>query len=112
VIRSFSLFLTWVIVGFVLSWALPYGFTPIGPLLLLFGWLAYRYVPRVGSARLPELFGALGGVGVFLLVIASSIDGDAKVLYALGALAIAASGASYVLVRHRLTARPPGAEPS
>jgi hypothetical protein len=83
-------------VGFVGSFALLYGFTPVGPIIVLLVWLAYRYLPRISGARLSETAGALGGVGAFWLFIATSVDGYAAAFVALGVAATAAAIAWYV----------------
>jgi hypothetical protein len=99
--RSFVLFLDWAIVGFIGSFALLYGFTPVGPIIVLLVWLASRYLPRISGERLPEAAGALGGFGAFWLFVATTVDGDTSPIVALGAMAAIAAIAWYVGVGHR-----------
>lgn len=70
------LFVAWGVVGFVTSFGLLYGFTPIGPLFLALGWLAFTYMPTVSGSRRPEAFGALAGFGFFWLFIATGVQGE------------------------------------
>ena len=77
-IRSFALFLVWTVVGFIASFALLYGFTPAGPVIVLVVWLAYNYLPRISGERMPEAAGALGGFGLFWLFIATTVEADAS----------------------------------
>ncbi len=70
------LFMAWAAVGCVTSFGLLYGFTPIGPLFLALGWLAFAYMPTVSGTRRPEAFGGLAGFGFFWLFIATSVQGE------------------------------------
>jgi len=107
--RGSVLFTAWLTVGFVASWLVLYAFTPAGPLIVLVVWLAYRFLPRVARTRLPEAFGALGGFGLFCLVLANSIDGDPGPLPTLGVTAIVLSIVLYVAAGRRRCARHPAA---
>lgn len=98
-IRSAALFLIWAVVGFIASFALLYGFTPVGPVIVLVVWLAYRYLPRISGTRFPEAIGTLGGFGAFLLLLATAVDGDSSPFAIVGALAVAASIAGYLAAR-------------
>ena len=93
--RSLTLFSAWGLVGFVGSFGLLYGFTPVGPLLFLIVWLAYRYLPRISGQRMPEAAGALAGFGAFWLFVATTVDADATAFAALGTTAVAWSLAWY-----------------
>jgi hypothetical protein len=104
-VRSIALFVAWLGIGFLASWLLLYGFTPVGPPILLIVWLTCRYMPRVSGTRTPEAYGALGGFGLFCLVLASSIDGDAAPISALGAAVIGLSVAVYVDAGRRRCSR-------
>ena len=104
--RSVALFLAWAVVGFVGSFAVLYGFTPVGPLILLVIWLGYRFLPRIDGQRTPEALGALAGFGAFWLFVASTVD-DASTPFALaGAVALTAAIASYVAAGRRRCGRP------
>lgn len=96
--RSVALFFAWGVVGFVAGFALLYGFTPLGPLFVLLGWAAYRYLPRISGTRLPEAFGTVGGFGVFWLFVASTVDDGATAFALAGALALVASILSYLVI--------------
>ena len=89
------MFTLWGIVGFVESFAILYFFV-LGPLFVGLGWLAYRYLPRIGGSRLPEAFGALGGFGAFWLFLAGAIDGDASTEASIGFVALGVSVAAYL----------------
>ena len=91
------LFVAWAVVGFIASFALLYGFTPIGPLFLALGLLAFRYMPTVSGSRLPEAFGALAGFGAFWLFIATSVEGDGLPFVAIGALSVVVAALAYVM---------------
>lgn len=90
------LFVAWAVVGFIASFALLYGFTPIGPLFLALGLLAFRYMPTVSDSRRPEAFGALAGFGSFWLFIATSVDAELPFV-AVGALTMAVAALAYVV---------------
>lgn len=96
VTRSLALFIAWVAVGFIGSFALLYGFTVFGPPILLAVWLAYRYLPKVGASRMPEGLGALGGFGAFLIFLSTTIDGDASIVALVGAMTLGASAVAYL----------------
>lgn len=96
--RSFALFMTWAVVGFVASFGLLYGFTPAGPVILLIVWLSYRFLPRLGGNRDPEAFGALAGFGAFWILVATTVDGDAVLFATVGLCAVLAAIASYLVV--------------
>jgi hypothetical protein len=105
--RSFVLFLTWTLVGFVGSFALLYGFTPVGPIIVLGVWLAYRYMPRISGHRLPEAAGALGGFGVFWLFVATTVDGDASAFATVGVISTTVSLGWYVTAGRQRCGRQP-----
>jgi hypothetical protein len=98
VARSVALFLVWGGVGFIAGFALLYGFTPLGPLFVLLGWAASRYLPRISGSRLPEAFGTVGGFGAFWLFVASTVDDGATAFALAGALAVVGSIACYLVV--------------
>ena len=91
-----TLFVAWAVVGFVASFGLLYGFTPIGPLFLALGWLAFRCMPTVDGERRPEAFGALAGFGAFSLFLAASVD-DELPFVGIGTLAVALAAGLYVM---------------
>lgn len=96
------LFIAWVAVGFIGSFALLYGFTMLGPPILLAVWLACRYLPSVGESKMPEALGAVGGFGTFLIFRSTSVDGDASTFALTGALMVGASALAYLAIgRHR-----------
>jgi hypothetical protein len=97
-VRSLALYLAWVVVGFIASFALLYGFTPVGPAIFLVVWLGYRFLPRVGGRRRPEAYGALAGFGMFWLLIGSTADTDAALFTAVGSMAVVAATLSYLVV--------------
>ena len=99
--RSVALFLAWAIVGFVGSFLVLYGFTPLGVPIWIAVLVAYAYLPRIGASRLPEAFGALAGFGAFWLFIAASVDGDASGLSLFGALTVAAATLAYLAAGRR-----------
>ena len=103
--RSIAMFSAWAVVGFVGSFVLLYGFTPIGPPIVLVLWLSYRFLPRVSGNVLPEAAGALGGFGAFWLFVATTVDGDVAAFVALGAIAWVASLAWYLTAGHRRCTR-------
>ena len=105
--RSVALFCAWALVGFLASFLVLYGFTIVGPLLLLIVWLACRYLPTIAGRRRPEAFGALAGFGAFWLFVAATVDDGAE--FALvGAVAVAASIAWFVVGgRERCARRAP-----
>jgi hypothetical protein len=93
--RSVALFLIWAVVGFIASFALLYGFTLAGPVIVLLVWLAYRFLPRISGERMPEAVGTLGGFGAFWLFVATTVDGGASAFVVVGSTAVAASIALY-----------------
>lgn len=100
--RSLALFIAWVAVGFIGSFALLYGFTVFGPPILLAVWLAYRYLPTIGGSKMPEALGAVGGLGTFLIFLSTTVDGDPSTFALIGALTVGASVLAYFAVgRHR-----------
>ena len=92
-----ALYLAWGVVGFIASFALLYGFTPAGPVIVLVAWLAYRYLPRLSASRLPEAFGVLAGFGAFWLVVATTVDGDPAPFVLVGTLTVGASMLAYLV---------------
>src|SRR4051794_41264532 len=88
--RSVALFLAWALVGFLASFLILYGFTAIGPILLLAVWLAYRYLPTIAGRRRPEAFGGLAGFGTFWLFVAATVE-DGTAFALVGAAAVAAA---------------------
>jgi hypothetical protein len=96
--RSFALFLAWLVVGFVASFALLYGFTPAGPVILLIVWLGYRFLPRIGGSRRPEAFGALAGFGAFWVLVATTVDDEATSFATVGLVAVVGAILSYLVV--------------
>jgi len=96
--RSFALFLAWAVLGFVASFALLYGFTLAGPVIVLAAWLGYRFLPRIGGSRSPEAFGALAGFGAFWLFVAASVDDQGTLLATVGLAAVVAAILSYLVV--------------
>ena len=94
--RSVALFFAWALVGFLASFLVLYGFTIVGPLLLLIVWLAYRYLPTIAGRRRPEAFGALAGFGAFWLFVAATVD-DGTAFALAGGVAVAASIAWFLL---------------
>lgn len=95
--RSVALFLAWGVTGFVASFALLYGFTPVGPVILLVAWLAYRYLPRISKRRSPEAFGALAGFGAFWLFVATTLDAHGSLFALAGAIAVSAAIVGYLV---------------
>jgi hypothetical protein len=99
------LFLAWAVVGSLAGWLALYGFTPIGPAILLIVWLSYRLVSRFADRRLPEAYGALAGFGGWWLFLASAIDGDAGAYWVLGATLITISICLYIAAGRRRCVR-------
>lgn len=96
-LRSLALFLAWAAVGFVASFALLYGFTPVGPLIVLIVLLAYGFLPRIAGSRLPEAFGAVTGFGAFWIFVSATVDSEAGWFAAIGLVAVSASVLSYLV---------------
>jgi hypothetical protein len=88
--RSVALFAAWALVGFLASFLILYGFTVIGPILLLLVWLVYRRLPTIAGRRRPEAFGALAGFGAFWLFVAATVE-NGTVFALVGAAAVAAA---------------------
>jgi hypothetical protein len=105
--RSVALFCAWALVGFLASFLVLYGFTIVGPLLLLMVWLAYRYLPTIAGRRRPEAFGALAGFGAFWLFVAATVE-DGTAFALVGGVAVAASVAWFLVGgRERCAGRVP-----
>ena len=94
--RSVLLFLGWTLVGFIASFALLYGFTPAGPVIVVVVWLSYRYLPTISGSRRPEVYGGVAGLGVFWLFVSTTVDGDPLPFAVVGALAVMSSILCYI----------------
>ena len=94
--RSVALFAAWALVGFLASFLILYGFTAIGPVLLLVVWLAYRHLPTIAGRRRPEAFGALAGFGAFWVFVAATVE-HGSVFALVGAAAVAAAVGWFVV---------------
>lgn len=95
-VASLVLFVAWGVVGFFGSFAMLYGFTPVGPVILLVVWLAYKGMPQISGRRTPEAFGALGGLGAFWLFVSGSVGGD-PTFSAIGMFALGASVSAWLV---------------
>jgi hypothetical protein len=99
-LSSVALFAVWAIVGFIESFAVLYFFV-LAPAFALINWLVYRCLPKASGSRMPEAFGLLAGFGAFWLFIAGVAYGDASAEATIGALAVGASLAGYLMLGHR-----------
>jgi len=100
--KRVSLFLAWVCVGAVLSYAWFYAVTPLGLALIALCLGAASLVRRGGPSTGPEILGLLAGAGAFSLLVATNVDNElpwvaAGVLF----VALAVGGYAAALVSRR-----------
>jgi hypothetical protein len=100
--EGLATFAAWMIVGFIVSVGSLYAFTPLGPAIIVVIALAAWWIPGPSQGLALEILGVPAGIGVGLLFLGSAADDDLRpILFFVGAIAVAGSVGTYLLLGRR-----------